>query len=518
MAFLELLRTWGLAVLGAAVVLVAFLVNRFAPARRRRIRSALILYLLSLLASGVAALLSRSASPSIVSWGEHAQLVADLLTSFTVVNVSVLLLFDVTLPAVGLTLGAITNDVIVGVAYLVAGLGVLKAAGFSASSILTSSAIITAVIGLSLQTTLGNILGGVAIQLDGSIHAGDWIQLADGTQGKVLAVHWRHTLVETRNWDTVVVPNANLLTQNILLLGRRTGKSIQHRMWVYFSVDFRFPPSRVIDVVREALWAAPIEAVAEDPKPSVICFDFARDGLSSQAYYAVRYWLTDLAVDDPTSSKIRTRIYTALKRAGIPLARPAQTVFVNPEESDTKHEARRAEQRLHAIECVDLFSSLTEDERTFVAQHLRYAPFTAGETCTKQGAVAHWLYVLTAGKVEIRLHVEGSTLVKALATIEGPSFFGEMGLMAGEPRTADVVALTDVECYRLDKPGLQRILEERPEIAAQFSKTLAKRRVELAVAAEGLDAEAQRARMATEESRILDKIQEFFGLARKGAN
>jgi CRP-like cAMP-binding protein len=89
-----------------------------------------------------------------------------------------------------------------------------------------------------------------------------------------------------------------------------------------------------------------------------------------------------------------------------------------------------------------------------------------------------------------------------------------MGLMTGEPRTADVVAITDVECYRLDKEGLQRILKERPEVAEQFSKTLARRRVELETVLEGLDAEAGRARIQNEQTRILDRIQEFFGLAR----
>jgi CRP-like cAMP-binding protein len=86
--------------------------------------------------------------------------------------------------------------------------------------------------------------------------------------------------------------------------------------------------------------------------------------------------------------------------------------------------------------------------------------------------------------------------------------------MTGEPRSADVVALTDVECYRLDKPGVQKVLTERPEAADEFSKTLAVRRVELASVLEGLDAEARKSRMETEQTRILDRIQDFFGLAR----
>lgn len=508
------LYSWGFAVLGGIVVLVAFLVNRLAPHKRYRIRHGLILYTLFLLSMGASWALRFVSHPTATDWAEHLLLLRDLFGAFTLVNVLSLAVFDVLLPTVGVSVVAITGDLIVGFAYIFGAFGVLHSAGVSPSSVVTTSAVVSGVLALSMQATLGNILGGVALQLDGSIHENDWVQLSDGTQGKVVAIRWRHTVLETRNWDTVVVPNANLLAQNIIILGKRTGKPVQHRMWVYFNVDFRFAPSRVIDVVREALIAAPIEGIALDPKPSVICYDFAKDGRDSFGYYAVRYWLTDLPNDDPTNSRVRTRIFTALRRANIPLARPVQTLFVNPEEDETIHEAKRKEMRVRAIDCVELFHALTPDERSFVADHLRYSPFTAGETCTKQGATAHWLYVLTSGTVEIRRHIEASDMAKAVATIEAPSFFGEMGLMTGEKRTADVIAMTDVECYRLDKTGLARVLEERPEIAEQFSKTLTKRRADLLAAAEGIDADAVRARMAGEETRILDRIQEFFGLER----
>jgi small-conductance mechanosensitive channel/CRP-like cAMP-binding protein len=514
MEVLELLHTWGVAFLGAGVVLVAFLVNRFAPHKRRRLRYALLLYVLFAISVGTSHVMGHVRSPTIEAWNEHVRLFGDLFSAFTLVNIAALAIFDVALPALGVSLVAITGDLVVFGAYVFAALGVMKASGVTPSSVLATSAVVSGVLALSLQTTLSNVIGGVALQIDGSIHVGDWLQLPDGQQGKVVAIRWRHTVVETRNWDTIVVPNANLLAQNIVILGKRSGKPVQHRMWIYFNVDFRYPPSHVIDAVREALRAGPIEGVSEDPPPSVICHDFAKDGRDSFAYYAVRYWLVDLPNDDPTSSRVRARVYTALKRAGIPLARPAQTLFVTPEEDDAVQTARRKERLLRAVERVDLFRSLTQQERDFVAEHLKYAPFAEGETVTKQGAVAHFLYVLCAGKVEIRRHAEHSLLAKVVATIEAPDFFGEMGLMTGEPRTADVVALTDVECYRLDKEGLQRILEERPEVAEHFSKTLARRRVDLATVAEGLDAEAGRARVATEETRILDKIQEFFGLAR----
>jgi len=511
---LEFLSKWGFAVLGIALVVVAFLVNRLTPRKRRRIRGALGLYVLFLILNGTEHALAHVHVASVAAWVDYAHLVGGLLAAFTSVELVTMAIFDVLLPVLGLPVLGLASDVVVAFAYAFTGFGVLKAAGVTGSSVLTTSAVVSGVLALSMQATLINIVGGVALQLDGSFHVGEWLQLPDGTQGKVVAIRWRHTVLETRNWDTIVVPNSNLLAQNIVILGKRTDKPTQHRMWVYFNVDFRFPPSRVIDVVREALGAAPIEGVAQDPKPSVICYDFAKDGRDSFAYYAARYWLTDLPNDDPTSSRVRTRVYSALKRAGIPLARPAQTLFVTPEEQDQQRSERHKEDRVHVLEHLEFLASLTPEERQFVAEHLLYAPFAAGEMVTMQGAVAHWLYILCKGKVEVRRHAEGAKTAKVVATIDAPGFFGEMGMLTGTPRRADVVALTDVECYRLDKEGLQRILTERPEIAGQISRTLAKRDVEMATVVEGLDEETRVARLATAETRILDKIQEFFGLNR----
>jgi len=70
----------------------------------------------------------------------------------------------------------------VGIAYLAATMLILIDEGFNPSSVLGASAVASAILVVSLQSTLGNILGGLAIQVDGSIHTGDWIQLENGRQ------------------------------------------------------------------------------------------------------------------------------------------------------------------------------------------------------------------------------------------------------------------------------------------------------------------------------------------------
>jgi small-conductance mechanosensitive channel/CRP-like cAMP-binding protein len=500
---------WAVPLLTGGVILTAWLVNRFAPAKRRRLRRVVIVFGLFLVCFGAAAIVEPMGA---TTWARRLDIASQLFEAFTIINLGALLAFDLALPAIKINVVSITTDLLIGIAYIVATLGVLHGAGLNLTSVIATSAIVSGILALSLQATLGNILGGVAIQLDGSVRVGDWIQLENGRQGKVREIRWRHTVVETRDWSTIIVPNASLLASQIMILGKRDGLPVPHRMWVYFFVDYRYPPTRVIQVVQDALRNAPIERVASDPPPNCVCMDLGREGADSFARYAVRYMLTDLAVDDPTSGVVRARIHAALRRAQIPLARPARTIFMTPEDETTekKREQRHHAKRVSAIQSMELFRDLTHDEKEFLADRLHYAPFTAGETMTKQGAVAHFLYVITRGAAEIRTTVEGQS--KLVSTLHAPSFFGEMGLMTGEPRQADVIATQDVECFRLEKEGFQKIIEERPEIARGMSEKMARRRVELIAVREALDEQAKRAREASEQERILQRIQDFFGL------
>lgn len=183
----------------------------------------------------------------------------------------------------------------------------------------------------------------------------------------------------------------------------------------------------------------------------------------------------------------------------------------------TKRERRLAE-RIEALGKLPLFRSLTEEELSTLAEGMSHVIYTAGEPITRQGAVAHWLYVLTSGRAEIRMNVDPDgdgplpPQARLVATLAAPDVFGEMGLMTGEERSADVIAVTDVECFRLGKETFERVLLARPEIADELSAKLAARRVELIAAREGLDASAKSERESMERDRILGAIKGFFGL------
>ena len=490
------------------IVLALVLFTTVRPARPS-IRASVLLFALSfcgllvatsLLSSG---LVPTSASFRWIRWGSL------LVQRFALVNILGVLVFEVILNALRLKPPRIMRDLLVAFAYIVVTITLLSSSGVDLAGIVATSAVITAVIGLSFQDTLGNMMGGMALQLERAITVGDWVRI-DNQEGRVKEIRWRHTAIETRNWDTIVIPNSLLMKGQITVLGRRAGAPRQHRQWVYFNVDFRYPPTDVIDTVETALRAESMPNIAGEPQPDCILMDFKE----SYGNYAVRYWLTDLAQDDPTNSLVRSRIYFSLRRAGIPLSIPAQSVFIT-EEGEQRRERKREEEndrRIAALSHVELFQTLTDEERRSLAPHLRIAPFVRGETITKQGAKAHWLYIMTKGEARVYVTVEGSKTSEKVADLYQGGFFGEMGMMTGEPRSATVSAQTDVECYRLDKEAFDEILSRRPEIAEDISGILAQRRAELEAIREGLNEEGKRARMRHHQGDLLDRIRKFFAL------
>ncbi len=420
-----------------------------------------------------------------------------------------LLAFRIVLPLFKWSPPRITEDIIVIIAYIAWGMVRLRYAGLDLSSLLATSAMITAVVAFAMQDTLGNILGGLALQLDNSIEIGDWIKV-DDISGRVVDIRWRSTLVETRNWETVVFPNSQLMKNKFLVLGRRKDQPVQWRRWVWFNVNMETAPTRVIRIVEEAIQQTEINNVAKNPLPNCVLMDVDDKGY---ARYALRYWLTDLMPDDPTDASIRWQIMTALQRHGIRLAVDERNIHLIKE--NEKHEEivqqREVALRMKTLRRVELFSQMTDDELRSLAERLKFAPFAKGNIIARQGSVAHWLYIVISGEAEVYFETPGGER-RTVSELQQGSFFGEMGMMTGAPRSASVIAKSDVDCYRLDKDMFEEILRARPVIAEEMSHILAARRAELDSVIQNLDAESAQKVISQRRSEILSTIRRFFGL------
>ncbi|HTL87560.1 MAG TPA: mechanosensitive ion channel family protein [Acidimicrobiia bacterium] len=423
-----------------------------------------------------------------------------------VVTIIVTVVFRALLPKVGWALPRILIDLITFVGVLIVFIAVGKRAGFSVAGLITTSAVLTAVIGFSLQDTLGNVMGGLSVQLDKSIKVGDWISLGPGQpSGRVTEIRWRYTAIETRNWDTMIVPNGMMVKSQITILGRRQDAPVQTRRQIDFFVDFRTPPTDVIGTVESALRKDPVQHMATEPAPHVLFFGL-RD---SFAHYCVRYWLTNLASDDPPDSATRIRIWYALRRAGIPLSIPASTVFLTPDtpERAERKSSEEQERRIRALGSVDLFRGLSDELRKDIAQHLVFTPFAAGEAVCREGERDDGLYMIVEGEAVVRIGAGAEE--REVARLVAGQFFGEMSLMTGEARTATVVAANDMLCYRIDKPAFQAVIRDAPTILDHVAEVLASRKTALSAARDERD-EVKRRRAETAKQDLLGRIRGFF--------
>jgi small-conductance mechanosensitive channel/CRP-like cAMP-binding protein len=386
----------------------------------------------------------------------------------------------------------------------------MDAVGVNLAAIFTTSAFLTAVVAFSLQATLGNLWGGIALQLDNTCRIGDWIQI-EGVLGQVVGIRWRYTSIATNRNETIIIPNSMLVNNRVTLLARRGDTRIPWRRTVEFAIGYEWPPSRVIAAVAGALSRVDIPNVASMPAPSCILSSFD----TSTIRYVVRYWLTDLSDVDWNDSQVRLHAFAALAREGMEIPIPRNELFINPA-GDVRDKAavRERDARIALLKSLELFAPLTDPERAALAAELHPTPFVPGDIPTRQGETADSLYILARGNVGIfRDTAEGDTTArKRLATLTGPGYFGEMGLLTGQPRTATIVAESEVLCYRLDKAGFETIIRARPELAQSLSQTVAERQAANDATLASLSAEARARATGTRAMDIVRRIQQFFGL------
>jgi CRP-like cAMP-binding protein len=148
---------------------------------------------------------------------------------------------------------------------------------------------------------------------------------------------------------------------------------------------------------------------------------------------------------------------------------------------------------------------------TEIAERLQYAPFARGDIITKQGSIAHWLYIIMFGEAEVRYEPERSA-PQLISTLGAGQFFGEMALLTGDTRSATVMAKTDVECYRLEGKAFQGLLLKRPEIAEGMSRVISARRPDLDKVREAFATQPDTTQ--GQQVDLLGRIRRFFGLRR----
>jgi small-conductance mechanosensitive channel len=387
----------------------------------------------------------------------------------------------------------ILRDVLDGTLYLVATLIVVQRQfRIDFSSLLAGSAIVSVVIGLALQETLGNLFAGLAIQLERPFQVGDVVSVGNDVFGRIVQIGWRATRLENKRREIVSLPNTTFSKQGVKNYSRGS-EPVGFDTFVVLSYDT--PPNRVKAVVRDTLAEVPL--VLAEPVARVRTWSYDHSGIK----YRIRFYVADVARANGVRDEILTRLWYRLRREGIEVPYDQRVVHLRfPEQQTTEFPVSS---RIALLDDVDLFRVLGPGERERVAHEMVARRFGRGERIIEQGAPGQTFYVVAAGSVSI-LTVRGVEVTR----LGRGQYFGEMSLLTGEPRSATVVAAEDAVLFELDRPTFAQLFDEQPALAGLLSEALAHRRGQLRAVAEANGTVVE----VREANWILDRLRSIFGL------
>lgn len=476
-----------------STLIIALIATALSPTLiKRRLRIVVVLCLLS----GLGTLALRHVTANLY---QAIAAAAYLFGALAIARLIVVLAIDLGWERAGRSpLNQLLRDVLQTFVYAVAAVIALRGAGIQPTSLIATGTVVTAIVGLSLQETLGNLAAGVALQVDKPLGLGDWVRLDKGDViGRVVSTNWRSVTIQGDDRLHLVVPNGYLSRSPFTNFSRPGGSA---RRNIYFTIPYDVSPGRVQEAVMSACSDTP--NVLTDPPPTILTWAFVDHGVQ----YWLRFYIADFALRDRVQGDLQTRIWFHLRRQKIDFAVPLRKTYVHEidEEAIATQTAEVIRDRRAAIDAVDFLRPLSDDAKDHLARRGHRKGFAPGETILRAGDKGREFYIVRRGDVAIRI------ADRELARLGPGQFFGELALLTGKERHATVIAVSECEVFEVDEKMFKDVLVGQPAIAEEISRIVAERQAELDARMTGLPSSSTRKDGAKGE--ILSKIKSLFGL------
>ena len=366
--------------------------------------------------------------------------------------------------------------------------------GQSPAILITMSSVVMGVAGFSLKNLLADLFAGIALSLERPFTIGDWIEVdSKGTHGKIVQMNWRAVSTVTINDVTVSVPNSWLTTNSIQIHSR---PKPYYRDEILITLPYAVTTQQAQRILLGS--ANQIEEIAALPKKSIVSIaDYTDRGV----LWRLLFWMPDMDRLARFRFLVHQNILHNLRIAGINIPVPVRDYrkFPSAEPQDISH----------LLNHVSLFSGLESDDLHHLSVEMLLRICPAGEPILHQGDAGDSLFILSEGLLSVYIATPDG-LGSKVGQINPGSFFGELSLLTGAPRSATVVPFVDSVVAEIGKDSMSHLLAKRPMIAAILSEALAEHQYHNAK--EGLAHQPLGEEKGANAKSIFDKIQRFFAL------
>src|SRR3989339_554711 len=197
---------------------------------------------------------------------------------------------------------------------------ILNVWGIEVAPLLASLGIAGIAVAFALQSTLGNIFGGISLILDKTIKVGDVVFLDQETKGTVIDIGLRSTKIKSRAGDLVILPNGKLADSKIYNYHKPLPTT---RVGVDFGVKYGSDAGEGKKIALKELNS--LKGALKEPAPQVIFTEMGDYALRFKAFF----WVESIEVKLEAKEAATTAIYNALNRNKIGIPFPTRTVYLN---------------------------------------------------------------------------------------------------------------------------------------------------------------------------------------------
>jgi small-conductance mechanosensitive channel/CRP-like cAMP-binding protein len=389
----------------------------------------------------------------------------------------------------------LVQDLLAALIYLTATLAIVADVfDLPVKGLLATSGALAIIIGLALQSSLGDVFSGIVLNIERPYRLGDWIILDDQLQGKVIETNWRATHILTARHDVAIIPNSVIARSKLINCSAPTrihGTSIRVRL------EPSLTPVAGRRLLKDVLLSS--SHVLSQPEPVVTVKDLSAEMIDFELSYCV----ADISDVDQAQNELFDRVYRAAAATGArfsPRLAGLQRTPESPEQGDLRDPER-------LLAGISLFSSLTAAEKAALAAQMQRKDYRPGDVVASSGTVLQALCMVSCGVLVASTQENGRKVeVNRLAPGD---YFGEVGLLVGEPLQGDITALTTVVIYQISKEALAPLLQARPGMAEELSEILASRQLANRTVLEHHDEGEQHAGLA---QRVEATIRRLFSL------
>lgn len=328
--------------------------------------------------------------------------------------------------------------------------------------LLATSAVLTMVVGLAVQDTLGNLISGIVFHFEDSIRPGEWVEV-DGILGEVTALSWRAISLTTPNQELMVIPNHDFTKKRFCNLSRN-GAARVHAIGLSYACD----PDEAVQVLKKAMLSTP--GIRKHPEPVAHILDFG----DSSVQYRLKYFLEDYRVVNATVGAVYRNVWYFLKNHRMNIPYPIRTVHIERPKPAIPEDRGAL---LATLQGLDMFQGFDPDELDGILRFAEFQNYDPGAVLADEGEVGRSMGVLVRGTVDI---LRGQT---RLATLGPGELFGEISLFTGDRCTASVVATSSVTLVAIQRDGFEAILRRNQAFIEKIEAMIRQRQRALGEAA-----------------------------------